>query len=268
MEHPKLLDAVDFQNSIGSVMGKFLQCDGMAFREDKELDELLCNLKKHGVESLNFTFYGTEAYHDRFAGRQGDYAHMRRMLHHAVELGFQTSVGVPLNRENIHLVDALLKEIDDAGCENTRLFIPHGEGRGARLENIRLCAADLEGAPEKIRNKLNRRVYQTEAEWCKIGGGEPEENRALLISLTKENIDRLESTPFSQIIAAAEALDDAYYAAFPSFNELLDRYGDGEGDGLYSRRDLFHRCRRQYAKEFGVSVYDVTDERYTGSRRY
>ena len=70
------------------------------------------------------------------------------------------------------------------------------------------------------------------------------------------------------IIAEVEALDDAYYAAFPSFKELLDRYGDKAGDKLYSRRDLFHRCRQQYAREIGIEVYDVTDERQCGSRRY
>ena len=249
-------------------MGKFLQCDGMAFREEKELVELLRGLKTHGVEALNFTLYGTEAYHDRFAGRQGDFSHMQRMLHHAVQLGFQTSVGVPLTKENVDQAQDLVAALEQHGVDTIRFSIPHGEGRGARLENIRLCSADLERIPEPIRNKLNQRVYQTEAEWCKMGGGEPEENRTLLISLTKENMDRLERTPFSQIIAETEALDEAYYAAFPSFRELLDRYGDGEGDRLYSRRDLFHRCRKQYAQEFGVSVYDVTDERYTGSRRY
>ncbi|MBQ3477007.1 MAG: hypothetical protein IJH25_02405, partial [Clostridia bacterium] len=60
----------------------------------------------------------------------------------------------------------------------------------------------------------------------------------------------------------------AYYGAFPSFAALLDRYGDAGGQRLYSRRDLFHRCRRQYAKEHDIHIYDVTDERQSGSRRY
>ena len=34
MEHPRLLDAVDFMNRIDSRSGKFLQCDGLAFREE------------------------------------------------------------------------------------------------------------------------------------------------------------------------------------------------------------------------------------------
>ncbi|MBQ3159944.1 MAG: hypothetical protein IJC00_05730, partial [Clostridia bacterium] len=35
MDHPRLFDALDFLNGIGSVGGQFLQCDGMAFRTEK-----------------------------------------------------------------------------------------------------------------------------------------------------------------------------------------------------------------------------------------
>lgn len=268
MEHPKLLEAVDFMNQIGSVGGRFLQCDGMAFREEDELTDLLENLREHGVEALNYTFYGTGNYHDRFAGRHGDHDWMLRMMDKAAGIGFRTSVGVPVTKENIDQVDLLIDELGLHGGPDIRLFVPHGEGRGARLEGIRLSLTDLDRISETAKGKLNRAVYQTESEWCKIEGGEPEKDRSLIISLTQENMDRLEKMPFSAIVAEIEGLDEAYYAAFPSFRELLCRYGDREGDRLYSRRDLFLRCRRQYEKEFGIRVYDVTDERQSGSRRY
>ena len=178
------------------------------------------------------------------------------------------SAGVPLTKENVDQAEPLLLDLEAHGGSNVRLFIPHGEGRGANLELIRLTGNDLSILGKETVSKLNRKVYQTEAEWCKIKGGEPEQDRALIISLTNENIDRLESMPFPHIISEVEALDEAYYAAFPSFRELLARYGDGKGDRLYSRRDLFLRCRRQYAREHGIQVYDVTDERQSGSRRY
>ncbi len=268
MDHPHLLDAVDFLNRIDSVSGRFLQCDGLRFRDDDTLAVWLQSLKAHGVEAVNFTLYGTEAYHDRFAGRKGDFAYLLRMMAAAVKARFQVSAGIPLNKENIRQTDELLSMIEDYAVNNVRLFIPHGEGRGAALESIRLAEEDIADVSEKAKTKLNRRVYQTEAEWCKIEGGAPEDSRALIVSLTKDNVDRLEKTPFSQIVSEIEALDDAYYAAFPSFRELLARYGDREGTRLYSRRDLFHRCRRQYAKEHDIRVYDVTDERQSGSRRY
>ncbi len=268
MEHPRLPTALDFMNRISSVSGTFLQCDGLAFRAEKELDAWLREVKEHGVESLNFTFYGTEAYHDRFAGRKGDHAYLLRMMEEAVRHGLQVSVGIPVTRENYLQIDALLSQLEAHSGSSVRLFIPHGEGRGAFLEGIRLSEDELSAMPYDVRSKLNRKVYQTEAEWCKIEGGEPEENRMLLVSLTKENIDELESTPFPKILSDLEALDDAYYAAYPVFSDLLVRYGDREGGRLYSRRDLYHRCRRQYAKEHDINVYDVTDERQSGSRRY
>lgn len=268
MDHPRLLDAVDFMNRIGSVGGRFLQCDGMVFRDERERKKLLHGLKEHGAGTLNFTFYGTEAYHDRFAGRKGDHAYLLGMMEAASEYGFHVTAGVPLNKENVGQADQLLHDLEVRGAQNVRLFIPHGEGRGAGLEDIRLTQDDLMGISEDARGKLDRKVYQSEAEWCKIKGGEPERHRALIVSLTRDNMDRLGSIPFEEIIAEVEALDEAYYGAFPAFEDLLAQYGDREGKRLYSRRDLFHRCRRQYAKDHGVRVYDVTDERQSGSRRY
>ena len=193
---------------------------------------------------------------------------MLRMMESAAKIGLQVSVGVPLTKENVAQVDELLQILGAHGGEDVHLLIPHGEGRGVKLESIRLSLEDLSKISEHARSKLNRKVYQTEAEWCKIKGGEPEQNRLLLISLTDENMDRLERMPISEIIREVEALDEAYYGAFPSFATLLDQYGDAGGQRLYSRRDLFHRCRRQYAKEHDIHIYDVTDERQSGSRRY
>ena len=41
MEHPGLLEALDFCKSIGSPMGNFLQFDGMKFRSEDEIRDLL-----------------------------------------------------------------------------------------------------------------------------------------------------------------------------------------------------------------------------------
>ena len=65
-----------------------------------------------------------------------------------------------------------------------------------------------------------------------------------------------------------EALDDAYYAAFLTFAELAERYGDPAGEKLYRVRDLFAHYRTLYAAEHGIRPYDVTDERFSGSRRF
>lgn len=71
-----------------------------------------------------------------------------------------------------------------------------------------------------------------------------------------------------QILAEVEVLDDAYDAAFPTLSALADRYGDPHGAQFFRQRDLVSHYRRLYAAEHRVSVYDVTDERQSGSRRY
>ena len=110
-------------------------------------------------------------------------------------------------------------------------------------------------------------MYRAEREWI-AEDRSSETRRALLVSLTPENIDRYERMSAASIVSEIEALDDSYYAAFPVFSELADRYGDPDGELMYIKRDLSYHYRRLFAKEFGVGVYDVTDERQSGSRRY
>ena len=264
MEHPALPEALDFLRSLGSVGAEYLHCDGLRIRDGAETAAFVRMLREHGVKHLNFTFYGLEAYHDRFAGRKGDFAWQRRLSEAAREAGLETSAGVPLTRENVGQAEALLKLL---GPEETRFFIPHAEGRGINLEPIRLRMEDYERLSGGARERLNRRLYRSEAEWIEDPPPEPE-NRMLLLSLTPENIAWFEETPADEVIARAEALDEAYYAPLPPFAELARRCGDPAGDALFSARDLTARYQKRWIKEHGLSLYDVTDERQTGSRRF
>lgn len=267
MEHPRLLSALDFMNSLGSVQGRLLQMDGMRLREGAELTAFLRGVKARGVRHLNFTFYGTENYHDRFAGRNGDFTGLIRYAEEAAELGLEVSAGIPLTLESAAFAPELVPLLRSKGIEAVRLFVPHSEGRGKFIDPIRLTLSALNALPEDIAALLNRGVYRTEAEWCE--GGFPEETkRTLIISLTDENIERYLTEPVPKLIEEAEALDDAYYNALPPSEELALMYGDPHGDKLFGRRDLLDKYRKRFIKENGLALYDVTDERQTGSRRY
>ena len=50
MEHPKLFEALAFLRSIGSVSSEFLQCDGLRFRDDDEIEALMQGLTDSGVK--------------------------------------------------------------------------------------------------------------------------------------------------------------------------------------------------------------------------
>ena len=73
MEHPDLKEALRTLRRLGSPMAEYMQCDGMKLRNETECRELMQLLRAEGVKQLNFTVYGLSDYHDRFAGRKGDY---------------------------------------------------------------------------------------------------------------------------------------------------------------------------------------------------
>ena len=268
MEHPSLRGALRTLRELKSPQAEFLQCDGMRLRNEAECAELAGMLKEEGVRALNFTLYGLEEYHDRFAARKGDHALILRMMRAAGEAGLELSAGIPLTGENVdqadELADMLLSLPHPAA---PRFFVPHSEGRGINSENIRLREKDLTALSPASLALMNRGHYRTEGEWLSGNALCEETKRTILLSLRRDNIAEYESMSAAALTARMEALDEAYYAAYPSLFELAERYGEASGDRFYSLRDLFAKYRRMFAAEFGVSPRDVTDERYSGSRR-
>lgn len=269
MEHPKLIEAIRFLRRLGSPQATFLQCDGMRMRSAGECAKLMESLREEGVRKVHFTVYGREAYHDRFANRHGDFALIVRMLQAAENAGLSAGVGIPVTEENCaELAEPVSYLQDAAGCQDISLFIPHGEGRGVSLEPVRLTETGFQTLPAAIQGLMNRNLFRTEREWLTGNCYREETKRSLIVSYRQDNAARYDSMRVPDILQEIEAADDAYYAAFPPFFELAERYGDPNGKRLYRQRDLFHHYRRLYADEFGVKVYDVTDERQSGSRRY
>lgn len=267
MEHPRLLEAIDFCRSIGSASGEFLQLNGMKFRTDEELNLLLTQLGEHGIRLIDLTFYGTEAYHDRFAARVGDYRLMLRTLAMANQTGPNVTVGIPLTQENARQADELIRELNRYRTERIVCFIPHGEGRGRLLDEARLTLRDYNELSEDVRTRINRSRFKTESEWLR-DGFPVTTNRTLTVTLTPENIEYFENLPFEETIAYLEKLDDDYYKTVPSAEELARQYGDPEGDRFYSVRDLYLHYQYRYLSENNIKAYDINDERRCFSRRY
>lgn len=181
--------------------------------------------------------------------------------------GIEVSCGIPATHENASQIDQLSECLRECGVTQQRLFVPHEEGRGATLANIRLSAEDLALLPS-TKKLLNTNVFKTEAEWCTSESYKQEENRLLIISLTPENIKEYREMGFEALIAHVEKLDDAFYNSTPSFMELAEKYGNPSSTLLYSQRDMYNHFQRLYINDHGLDIYDVTDERYSGSRRY
>lgn len=267
MEHPDLLNAIDFCRSIGSAAGEFLQFDGMKFRTDEELETLLRQLQEHGIKLIDLTFYGTEIYHDRFAARAGDYQLMMRTLTQANKIGLDVTVGIPITHESVSQTDALISELEQHQTQRIACFVPHSEGRGRRLDPIRFSVGDYNKLNENVRNRLNINRFKTEREWLQTGFPF-DERRMLAVTLTPDNIAFFEGLPFEDTIAYLEKLDDDYYSTIPTVTELAKIYGDPNGDRYYSARDLYLNYQRRYIADNRIEIYDINDERQCFSRRF
>lgn len=267
MEHPELLDAIDFCQRTGSATGEFLQFDGMKFRTDEELEVLLRQLKEHGIKLIDLTFYGTEEYHDRFAARKGDYRLMMHTLAMANLVGMDVTVSIPITHENVDQIDDLIAQLNHYRTQRITCFIPHGEGRGRLLEPVRFSTEDYCKLSEDVRGRINWNRFKTEADWLHCGFPMTE-NRVLTVTLRPENVEFFERLSFGETIAYLEKLDNDYYAALPTVEELAEIYGDPNGNRYYSARDLHLNYQRRYLDDHRIQVYDMNDERHCFSRRF
>ena len=111
MDHPALPEALRFLREIGSPQAEYLQCDGLRMRTETECRAFAALLAEEGVRQLNFTVYGPEDYHDRFAARQGDFALILRMMEAAAEAELAVSAGILLTEENAPGAEALYRRL-------------------------------------------------------------------------------------------------------------------------------------------------------------
>ena len=268
MEHPQLLKNIDFLREIESPGGKFLQFDGMMFRNDSQIRDLLVSLKAHGIELIDLTFYGTRQYHDRFAARAGDFDYMIRILQIANEIGLPVSAGIALSKENACQAGELLDTLQSCRLNHIFCFVPHAEGRGITLEPVRFRLEDYAALPDRVKEVFNRRKFRPEGEWIRERSFSTQEKRVLTVGLTPENVEFFENLDFAETIRYLEKLDEDYYSAIPTLGELAAKYGDLDGECFYSERDLYMKYQRCYIAEKGLTLPDMNDERFCFSRRF
>ena len=266
MEHPDLPDAIRFMQETHSPGGEFLQFDGMKMRSRAELHELLGSIKTLGIKLIDFTFYGTQDYHDRFAGRKGDFELMMNSLEIALEKGLDVEVGIPITKENIAQIDELIEMLPEKQIR-IFLFTPHSGGRGITLLDSKITVDDYESLSTAAKQRFNRNSNKTPSEWLETDLPTVK-NRVLTLSLLPSNMELLERRSFENTLTELERMDEDYYSIVPDFQSLLAMYADSNDRRLYSRKDLYMLYRRQYIADNKLTVSDMTDERLSGSFRY
>ncbi len=262
MDGPRLPDYIRFCRSVGSPSGEFLQINGLALRDREEAEGYIRDIASLGIRRVDLTFYGLREYHDRFAGRTGDFDLLLALLDAAGLVGVQAEVSLPILRENMAQADALLGLLKEYQVGRYFAFLPNGKGRGRTIEDQRLTRAEFESLSREVRACFSPNVrYQTEAEWIRDGIWPVPMTRTLTLSLTPENIDELEAMPAGAVASMLEEMDDHFYAAMPQPAELAACCGDPEGRKMYRLRDLLLEWRGRFLETSGYSLHDMDDER-------
>lgn len=266
MDHPRLPEVIRFMQETNSPGGEFLQLDGMKMRTKQELDELFTTLKVSGIKTVDFTFYGTKEYHDKFAGRTGDFDLMMNSMESALKIGVEAEVGVSVTKENLEQLEELVHMAEEKKIR-IFLFTPHSGGRGISLLKSKITLEDYEGLSDTVKPYFNRKNNRTPMEWLE---NPPEEykSRILTLSLLPSNIEKLEQQSFEETLKELEQMDEEYFKVIPSFQELLKKYADDKDKHLYTKKDLYFLYRRRFVEENGMDIPDIMDERFSGSLRY
>ena len=265
MDTPDLPGYIQFCREHHSPGAGFLQMNGFAFREEKELQELMLRIRKNGVELIDLTFYGNEEYHDRFAGRNGDYRFLIQMLNAAGQAKLPVSVSIPLLRENLDQIPDLHRVLSGMPVRKFSYFLPHSKGRGRFMQEQRITRQEFDSLPGEIRDSFQRIKHMTESEWLSSGKIMDSEKRSLTLVLSPENMEYYRSMPAAKILNELECMDNQYLSIMPSAGELADRYGDPANQQLFRFRDLLLKWQQQYISESGDTLYDMHNETHSFS---
>lgn len=261
MDTPMLFDYIAFCQEIGSPGGRFLQMNGFRERPCDEIERLMERIKGSGVELIDLTFYGLPDYHDAFAGRPGDFRLLTEMLAAANKARLPVNISVPVFEDNAGQIERLFDILSEYQTDNTSLYLPHSKGRGWFMEPQRLKKFTLEQLPPSVQAHMPKVKTQSECQWLSENVFPEPDRRCLTLSLTPDNFERYNNMSAEEIIGELEMLDDAFYAAVPSAEELAKLYGNPFGDRLFRYRDLVLLWTNRYVRENGLQLHDMTDER-------
>lgn len=265
MDTQELPDYIRFCRKHHAPGGTFLQMNGFAFRNPQEIGALMRTIRERGVELIDLTFFGTEEYHDRFAGRKGDFRFLLEMLTASKEAELPVNISIPLLRENLDQVSALHRMLSERGVQKFSFFLPHSKGRGRSIQDQRITRQEFDALPEDIRHAFVRVKHMTEEEWLSSGEIVDPIKRNLTLVLTPENMARLDALPAIDILTNLEGQDDHFLTRMPCASELAKRYGDPAGQQLFRLRDLLLKWQQRYISDTGNILYDMHDETHSFS---
>jgi hypothetical protein len=230
-----------------------LQINGLVFRPDDELKELLLEKKEAGFKSLSLTLAGLGRLHDLWCGRRGEYDFLMRIATLAGEIGFPRLEKLFLTESSWsglpELIDSLSRIPGEVRREvQTVSYV----GWARALEKERLTTATWEAQPGTVRDLVNMEGLKTESGWLElIDGGltDPEpESVFLMIRLREHNLDKFEQEDCQEIIDDLKKKQYSAWDALPALDRLAREFGDKRNDRFYHLRELRRKWLDMYLK--------------------
>lgn len=222
--------------------GGLLRRDGMATRG------WLSERQSFGCKYVITSFAGAGAIHDYWNGRPGDFDHLLNMLRIACELGMELETRVFLTRSTLATMQELFDRLDELPPHSgKRVAFPFAyAGWGARLEGDRIDEKIREALPPRVTSLIEPILeypWRSEREWINHLRGESSAEIVtdIVLNVTDDNINRLESMCCDEIFSELHSRTLAAYAAIPALHELRERYGDNNGLLIYDNETCLER---------------------------
>ncbi|MCE5323628.1 sigma-70 family RNA polymerase sigma factor [bacterium] len=248
-----------FCKAAGATNWSYLPTNGMELRTKTELEQYLLARKEMGITTVGITFYGMKDFHDKWAGRSGDWDYTMLIAKTAAELGLKRQETIFLSKKGVDGIPSLVELLDQIAGMTGRCICPWDyRGRGKHLEDERVLDVQVKALPENVLRYINQginnrgRCYLSEGEWVsaiEAGKYPRKDRRVYLISVWPDNIEWLESADCDSILQKMRDEDEQLHTAIPSLPTLARLYGKKSGKRIYWVRDLEWKWIDLYLKE-------------------
>jgi len=234
---------------------------GIEFKTDDVLRPWLRERRDVGMEVIRLSLAGTQALHDKWVGRKGDFDFNLRAARKASEMGYKRDEWLLVSRSTIPHLEALVALLDDIPGRAYRGFRLLTWGNAPRkLEARERITLDMfENLPGWVRKDFQHTaILKSEREWTEEVLKVPDEELAepyyLILNLDDALMERFETVSCDEIVSDLETRSRRIYDAIPTMKDLGARYGNRENDLMYWRSEMQQEWAGRFLEEERIEV--------------
>ena len=229
-----------------------LQLNGIRIRTEDEMRHWLLERKAAGVKFIHSAFYGDQVLQDKTHGRFGDQNFLIMSNRVAAEIGLRRWERIFLTKSTLPHIENLIDRLDGIANLEKRWIQPLGRyGKARQMEALRCTRGDLEKMSERVSRYLHRDSLFTEGEFMALvrSGYTASNEKSLSLWIDDSNIDEVESKSCDEIICGLKTKYDRLYSLLPDLDELCEKYGDANSDGLSGSDSIVSLWRERYLRD-------------------